>query len=279
MNKQLKIIQYLSLDVVLGSLAVGYLAVRLLDVIPNPYWWPILALSVWIIYSFDHLLDGYKHKNNGKIERHNYYFRNRKIIIPIMGLFSLIVVILSFLYLDKGIITGGILLGIITLLYFLTINFSSVNIRYFIPKELIISIIYTTGIVMAPIIWKGELPEPSVILIIIIIGLLAFSEGVMISYFDYELDLADGHSSFTIRFGQTQTKRFLLALHLIVEIAIIIALFKAETRFILICLILLLLINFILGLLTMIPHRPFVLKYHKIIGEAVFILPFILTLF
>ena len=279
MHKTLKIIQILSLDVVTGSMAIGYLAVRLLDVSPNAWWWIILPMSVWTIYSVDHLFDGYKLRSKGKIERHNYYFRNRFILIPIIVLLSFSSLVLSFLYLETRIIIGGLILGLLCTVYFLIINFTRITFRRTVPKELVIAFIYATGIFLAPFVWGIDTINPTSVFVFIIIGLLAFSEGVMISYFDFDLDLADGHSSFTTSFGRNQTRRFLLVLHLIIEISLLIALFKSEINLFFICFILLLIMNFILAMLTMVTPGRYILKYHKLIGESVFLLPAILWFF
>ena len=279
MHKTLKIIQYLSLDVVIGSMAIGYFAIRIMDVNPNPWWWIILPMSVWIIYSIDHLLDSYKQKNNGKIERHNFFFRNRILLIPIIVILSALTLVLSFLHLEAEIIAGGFILGSLTVVYFIIINFAQASLSREVPKEFIIALYYVTGIFLAPTIWSDNSITSTSVFIFIIIGLLAFCEGVMISYFDFELDLADGHSSFTIKFGQIRTRRFLLTVHMIIEISLIMSLFVVSTNFYIICMILLLIMNFILAMLTMVKAGGYMLKYHKLIGELVFILPFILWFF
>ena len=65
--------QILSLDVVLGAVSVGVFATQLLQVKANPYWWIILAVAVWVIYTFDHLVDGFKKKGESTIYRHRFH--------------------------------------------------------------------------------------------------------------------------------------------------------------------------------------------------------------
>ena len=60
----LQLFQAFSLDVVIGALAVGLFAIKLLLVRPNPWWWLVLALSVWVVYTADHLIDGFQQKQN-----------------------------------------------------------------------------------------------------------------------------------------------------------------------------------------------------------------------
>ncbi len=276
MTKILKVSQYLSLDVVMGSLAVGYMAIRMFEVDPNPWWWLVLSLAVWVVYSSDHLLDGLRLKSKATIPRHLFYFNNSKILIHVVFAAAIIALYLSIVHLDMTIVISGLVLSAITLLYFFILNYADHRVRSVIPKEIIIALIYTGGIFLAPLIWYGQVPDPLHILIIMVLVILAFSEGVMLSYFDYKKDMDDGHSSFTIRYGKSATQRFLTILHITVEISLLLALFKSESVFIFTCLILLIIMNFALGIIAMFPNQSCVVRNHKLLGEMVFVLPALL---
>ncbi len=274
----LELLQFLSIDTVLGTVAIGYMAIRILNVEPNPIWWLILPMTVWVVYSVDHLIDANKKKNDAIIERHYFHYQFKfpiAIMVMIVGITALI---LSLLYLDFGIVKLGILLCVIISIYFTllsTIKYSNIVL---LQKELIIAFTYTTGIFLAPLYWNGSLPSHPILIIIINIFLLAWAEGVIISWFDFENDIKDGHNSFTIIVGRRRTRQVLILVHMLIEISIIYVLISSTlSTVILFTFFILLLINFILGLTILFPFSSLSTKYHRIIGESVFILPALLV--
>ncbi|MEM8892840.1 MAG: hypothetical protein AAGD28_32975, partial [Bacteroidota bacterium] len=78
MNKFFHTLRLLSLDVVMGSLCSAYMVVLLLEVEVPLIFWVALPISVWVIYTADHLLDAYRLKDQAHTPRHlfhNTYFR------------------------------------------------------------------------------------------------------------------------------------------------------------------------------------------------------------
>jgi len=279
MGRLFKIFQYLSLDVVGGSLCVASMSVKLLNIIPNPIWWLILALSVWIIYSVDHILDSLKNKSKSQILRHKFFFNNRKWLIPLVIAITFINFLLVITYLKYEIVISGIVLTTIIFVYFFALNTLGRHYRAYIPKELIIAGIYVVGIFLAPLIWYGSIPPPEVLFIIIVLIIIVFMEGIMISYFDYEQDIADGHVSFTTRHGKEKIIRYLRLLSVLIEISLIIAIIRTNSDIIFASIMVLLLMNFFIGMIQLIPNNVVVKKFHRIIGEAIFYLPVIVFLF
>ena len=104
-------------------------------------------------------------------------------------------------------------------------------------------------------------------------------EGIMISYFDYEQDIADGHVSFTTRHGKEKIIRYLRLLSVLIEISLIIAIIRTNSDIIFASIMVLLLMNFFIGMIQLIPNNVVVKKFHRIIGEAIFYLPVIVFLF
>jgi len=273
-----KLLQILSIDVVIGSLAVGYMATIILDVAANPVWWLILPMSVWIIYTLDHLVDGYKNKSYSVIERHRFHYEYRKLIIGFVMVISFIAIALSVLYLDWRIVIGGMILLIIIVFYLLVIFILKNRKTILLQKELIIAIVYTSGIFLAPAIWYGSIPSFPILCVIAIIGLLALTEGIMNSWFDYEYDIEDGYSSFTVLTGRKFTLSFLIATHMFIEAVILILLFTIPIDIVFWSLVILLIINVLLGVISLYPENYFFKKHHRTIGELTFILPILIIL-
>jgi 4-hydroxybenzoate polyprenyltransferase len=255
----------------MGTIAIGFFALKLLNVIPNPVWWVVLPMAVWVIYSTDHILDSFKKKNESVILRHKYYFENKITLITITILLGITAIILSLLYPELLIFKAGAILSMIIVLYFITINIFDKKIN--IPKEFVIAFVYTSGIFMAPIIWFGTLPSFTVLFIMCCIFLLAWAEGIMISWFDFDNDIKDGHNSFTVMFGKQKTRYFLLLLHITIELAILTLLFLAFNLTLLYILLIILIMNLLLALVIMFPNSFLSTNYHRFIGEGVFLLP------
>ena len=88
--------QVLSLDVALGAVATAMFVAKQLDVSPAPYAFTSLGITVWLIYTFDHLLDGQEIKGEALTYRHRYHQRYFFPIIAFMLLTGCIKCVLHF---------------------------------------------------------------------------------------------------------------------------------------------------------------------------------------
>ncbi len=269
-------LQILSIDVVIGTIAVGFMATKLLNITPNPYWWLILPLTVWVVYSLDHIIDSYKNKENAVIIRHRFHYVFRKPIIIMILIAALTSMILSLLYLDYQIIMMGLALSAFIASYFVLIYFQVQKQSVFLQKELIIAIAYTIGIFMAPLFWYNQLPPFVVIIVLFIIFILAWLEGIMISWFDFDNDIKDGHTSFTVLAGKRNTRYFLILGHMLIEIVTIILLVLIPLNIIFWALLIMLIMNLLLGLVILFPDSFYKNNYYRLIGETVFMLPILI---
>jgi len=274
-----KIIQTLSIDVIAGAIAVGYFASRILEVEPNPIWWLILPMVVWSFYTLDHLIDGYKSKGKTEIYRHHFHFKYRKLLLILSVLFGLAALGLSLVFLEQQIIILGLFIGSLVLAYFLALFFWGNKKLLLLQKELVIAFVYVFGIWLAPLVWSGQFPKTNIIFIICISILLAWAEGIMASYFDYENDLKDGHSSFTVLFGKVFSRRFLIILHIFVFLFIKVSIFFIDTNLQFAALMILALMNLTLLLIMLFPAWFQKQERYRLVGESVFLLPAIIIFF
>ena len=266
-------IQFLSIDIVMGTLAVGYMATKILSVSVNYVWWIILPLATWVVYSLDHIIDSFKNNEASVITRHRFHYFHRKKIIIFVITIGGITLLFSLLYLDTKIIILGFILSIFIGIYFTILYLFRKRKLALLQKESFIAIIYTTGIFMAPLYWYGSLPSFSMILIVFNIFILAWFEGIMISWFDYDYDIADGHTSFTVITGKKLTRRFLIIGHMLVEISTIIVLVITPISIVFWALLITFVMNLILGLIIIFPNSFSKNNYYRLIGETVFWLP------
>ena len=269
----LYLLQILSIDVVLGTLAIGYMAIRILNVEANPYWWIILPLTVWVVYSMDHIIDSTKNKDHAVIYRHRFHYLNRRSILFMIVITGIITVYLSLQYLDPQIIILGLCLSVFIACYFALIYSMKRKKSLLLQKELIIAMVYSFGIFMAPLYWYGALPSFSVMVVIFNIFILAWFEGIMISWFDYDNDIEDGHTSFTVIVGKRKTRRIMLIVHSVLELVTIAVLLTISYSIAFYALVITLIINFLLGLIILFPDSYLSKNHHRLIGETVFFLP------
>ena len=269
----LKIIQILSVDVVLGAVATGYFASRLLHIAPNPVWWIILTMAVWSFYTLDHLIDGIKQKEKAVINRHTFHYHHRKILGVLAGIFGLTAFFLSLAFLDQHIIQLGLLLGGLVMVYFLALFYWGNKKIILLQKEFIIALVYVFGIWLAPLVWSGQFMQTFIIIVLSVFLLLAWAEGIMASFFDYENDLKDGHSSFTVLFGKAFSRRFLIVVHILVFLLIKISIFFITTNLQFANLMILALMNLMLLLIILYPNWFQKHERYRIFGESIFLLP------
>ena len=270
--------QILSMDVVLGSIAVGIFAIAVLNVQPNPWWWIILPVSVWVVYTLDHLLDGFKKKGESTIYRHRFHYRNRVTLGLLVIILGLGTVILSIIFLEREIVFWGLVLSVFVSIYFgMVYLLDKSRFNHFL-KELIIAFVYIAGIFLAPLFWNGGLPSYPTLIVILILLLLAWIESVIISYFDFENDLADGFKSFTVAFGKKGSRKMIITILLFVAVFLVFFIFQSSDQRLKAAMIIELLMSSILLFLILFPEN--LKKYNRFrwIGEGVFWIPGIIIL-
>lgn len=207
----LQLFQALSLDVVIGAVAGGVFAVNVLAVKPNFWWWPVLAMSVWVVYTSDHLIDGFHQKRAATIFRHRLHYRFRYFFIAAISIFSLLTLLLVFIFLDTRVLIWGIAIGLGALIYMGFIILGRKKGFYF-QKEFFISLFYVGGIWLAPLVWNGKALPITVILTIAIFVILVWSEGLLTALYERESDKGDQMQSFCTFYGRQTTQRLVLIL-------------------------------------------------------------------
>lgn len=115
-------------------------------------WNFILSTSAWVIYTLDHLIDGYKKHTNEKINRHYFVFENRKLIIPVLIFVSIALVVISIFVFKNSVIVYGILLTLLSAVYLFAINHTKLAV-----KEFFASLIFTLGIWFVPFIYSQSI--------------------------------------------------------------------------------------------------------------------------
>jgi len=209
----------LSIDVCLGALAGGIMATRYLDVDPGWAYWIVLPLTVWLIYTADHLIDGWKIKRKASHQRHIFHQDYRRKLIFSSSLILILTAFFAFVYLPDEIIIFGSILGIMAVIYLiivLLIPSSSSAILF--QKEVFVALFYTAGIWGPVLVIKIDYSYHEY-LAISLFFFLAFAELILLSLKEINADKKDGQRSIPIVSGI----RFARVLFLITGVYVLLA--------------------------------------------------------
>src|SRR6187551_1052386 len=190
-----RLLNILSIDVALGAVCSGIFFAYILHADITPYSLISLGLSVWIIYTADHLLDAKKMKTSATTNRHRFHQQHFKGLSALIVIATGINVVLLFFIRRPALITG-IVLVILVVLYLLIQH----SLKFL--KEMFVAIVYTAGVLL-PAMTNTELVWRDWNWIVIVqFFLIAFLNLIIFSWFDYENDVQDNRVSFVTIFGK-----------------------------------------------------------------------------
>ena len=196
--------QALSLDVVAGSIILSLAIAKYLGVDLESSILVSLGIAVWIIYSFDHLLDARKVKKTASSFRHRIYQKYFK-KLTIACFIATSVEIFMLFQIPSTLLYNG-LFGIL----FVALYFVMLRTKTFWLKETFVAVGYTMGVFIGPLSLLNIGLSISQCFLIAQISLIAFSNLLLFSWFDFPQDKTDGHYSAVFHFGLEKTKRLVI---------------------------------------------------------------------
>jgi hypothetical protein len=201
---------YLSLDIVLGAMASSCFAARLFAVNPGWAWWITLALTVWLLYTGDHMLDAWRNRKKIERELHFFMIKNRRTMIWSMGVFTVIDMLLIFNLLDQDLMKYALILAGLVLLFYAMRHIFRKNRVLFVPGEFFVLFIYMAGTWLGPAsAVKNGFVGGQGMVALIFAGVLLMNLGV-ISLYDIKLDNRLGIGSLANALGSKRTRRLLV---------------------------------------------------------------------
>lgn len=255
-----------SVDVVLGSLVCSLLFAKILKVEVPVATSLVLGLTVWLIYTFDHLKDA-QNVSSPVTRRHLAHKVHFKPIL-LACITALLVISIAIFQMPVKTVVWGASLFAIVLAYFLLLNYFGLRFSYF--KEVSISLIYSLGILIGPLsIYSAKL-EPRHFLLILLFVLLAFTNLSVFSLFEFEQDQAQQFPSLTQVLGKENSK-ILLKVLLVVELIIIGLLYYLKTPFWI--LLTFSIMSFTLYLIYFFHNFFYKHERYRLVGDAVFFIP------
>jgi hypothetical protein len=139
----------LSLDVVAGGVSGGALAVWATGARMPHIWWPVLALSIWTIYTVDHLLDARRLGRRRAVHRYRFHEVHRRALWTAVIFVGLLAVSGAVAGLPRRVLAGGCVLGVLSVLH---LAGAQLRCRRWIPKEFSVALIYVAGIWLGPLL-------------------------------------------------------------------------------------------------------------------------------
>ena len=172
-------------------------------------------------------------------------------------------------YLPAPIIRAGIVLALITGTYFILLFF--VFPKRFLLKEVMIAMVYTTALFLAPIYSGDEnIVDQHTLLLYIEIMVLAVSNTLILAWYDFDADINDRHTSLATNLGKVIVYRMaLINLGLIIALTALQVITTARYFEQLI----LLVMAGILYLMLLMKDRLIINERYRIVGDAIFLVP------
>jgi hypothetical protein len=193
----LKLINILSLDVVLNGLVLSWMFGLVTGLKYDAFAFYLLGMAIWCIYTLDHLLDA--HKNNQRYLSIRHLFHKKYayallialVLVVTTGIFGAVV------YLPPIIQMIGLLFVLVSIVYLFYCYFLN---SYFIPKEIIITVVYTCGLWMPYLASKAPIFTLHNLFLFSFLFLTVLNNLVLFAAIDVNEDKKSNFDSIFIRY-------------------------------------------------------------------------------
>ena len=192
----------LSLDVAVGSVAGGAMAVAFTGSSMPWSWWVLLPLAVWVIYATDHQLDGLRSRGAGASRRF-FHYHYRYWILPLIAGFSLLGGWLAFFELPADLLYPGLLVSFLSGIH---LGLAALTPGSYRIKETVVAVVYAIGIWFGPILYTVD-PDPVIFVAAFLHFLGALENLLLFALREQEDDRESGTLSFSQVIGRTATLR------------------------------------------------------------------------
>ncbi|MBO6517526.1 MAG: hypothetical protein JJ975_13350 [Bacteroidia bacterium] len=198
-----------SLLVVAGAVSTAYFFGQLFHAhLGYAFYW-LLGSTIWIIYSFDHVLDGMKQGEESVSVRHYIHFRYRKIIVPTVSALAVFNLFVAYYFLTPKLLQFGLGLTALVILYFSLVHVvKRLKTSWF--KELFVSVVVCCGMVVLPGI-SGDMDASFASLsLVACMILINYANLLLFSFYDYDSDIRNGLTSAATEWGKEKIKSVIM---------------------------------------------------------------------
>lgn len=204
-----RIVHYMSIDVAIGACAGMYFFAKVLEVPVSTVSYLILAMAVWVVYTFDHLLDARFSPGELVSARHRFHSEHFRVLSLATFLVAVAGLFLAWYFLPSRTIffMGALLAALI----FSAMVFTQYFKEQMGPiKEITIAVLYVAGLVMLPLMQGIEnIYDWRWLHYVATYLLLAWFNLVFLSLLDHVSDERAGQKSMVSALGTEKVKRFL----------------------------------------------------------------------
>lgn len=211
MSRVLAFIQNLSLDVTAGAVISSWFVCDYFEVEASWQMMLGLGIAIWLIYTIDHLRDAVKPERAAN-PRHAFHSKHKG-LISIVAALAFAIGVMNAFALSKSTIQYGLILGVLSGLYFLYLRFSKEQ-RL---KEFFAAVIYTSGIFAGPASLVAQW-DWFYLLFFMLFFLLVAANLVLFPLYEMEIDDKDDVKSIALKGGVSRTRKLvwsLLSLHFV----------------------------------------------------------------
>lgn len=201
---------YLSFDIVAGALASSCFAAGLFGAAPDWPWWISLGLTVWILYTGDHLLDAWKSRKKPQRDMHRFIFANRRNLLWFLGVATVSDLLVVLNLLDQKYLKYALVLAGLVLLYYSMRHLFRKNRVFFVPGEYFVLLLYMAGTWLGPFVDRSFPLQPADALIALMFAGVLFMNLGVISLYDMHIDSRLGMASLARSLGQKATRNLVL---------------------------------------------------------------------
>lgn len=212
--RQYRYVNLLSIDVALGAVVSAAFFARVLNVELLPQGYALLALSVWMIYTADHLVDAWNMPQAATSERHLYH---QKYFLRILGsLIVLAIVAIGLAFVIRvQILAAGFFFAAFVVVYLLFSRW----LKYF--KELAGCLLYTGGVLLPAWSIHEEPLNEDQQLYISIFALIVLANLLMFARLSMREDLSNQQNSLATLVG-ARTMNFLVRIVIVGGFALVV---------------------------------------------------------
>lgn len=208
--------EMLSLDVCIGAMGSGAVAQAIYRSRMKAAWWWILPLSVWVIYTADHLFDAWKLRGNAVNARHKFHHDHFTLLACLAAIAALVSFLGALYYLRDLVVLGGLLVGAFALLHIVLAFWGRVRIG----KELSVAVIYTFGVWYAPVANRSTELNVFSVAAVVVFAVAALQNLFMNSIIEYDLDHAEGQTFAAAVLPHHALRHFILGISALAAFAI-----------------------------------------------------------
>lgn len=205
LNKIYQFVNILSLDVMAGAVICSVFFARVFHAYVPYDTLLTLGLTVWIIYTIDHLRDAMLIPTPASTDRHRFHQRHFKTILPAL-LLAMVADFVIIWFVPAKVLLYGFILWLVVLLYLVFQRYLKFM------KEFFVACLYTMGVLLPSVATLQTSIQPVHFILIAKFFITALMNLLLFSLFDQTQDRKQQQHSFVTWFGASSTRAGILFL-------------------------------------------------------------------